>query len=332
MKDAAPSDLAGWGLHCFSPTARRTPHSIVDLDNNGEILAAAVRPVRPEHLAASGIAVTESQIRLLCDNGMLEADNDMIRTAVPVLGPAVIGPIRERLEDVAHGVANRLVEPVGVVRDALTAAGHRDSVWAVTFGHALDGLLWIELEARGRLPPTQLDVDHPYWRGVFWAVFPERPQSAGTNFRRVGSSTLVILWTDDVIDAVRALDDEPGLDEFILAATGGKRIPASTEFARADRELVDDTGRATVPAVEPHGPVQRSSEAIAQVTADALLGTALQPLIEAVPGADRAQAVVVVAHELIWTVTNALVAQGIVELPPLLSTGEGPLRDLLYIT
>ena len=231
--NAAPSDLAGWGLHCFSPTARRTPHSIVELDNNGEILAAAVSPIRPEDLAASGIPVTDSQIRLLCDNGVLIADNDMIRTAGPVLGPAVIGPIRERLEDVSHGVVDRLVEPVGVVRAALIAAGHGDSVWAVTFGHALDGLLWIELDARGQLPTTQLDLGHPYWRGVFWAVFPERPQSAGTNFRRVGNSTLVILWTDDIIDHVRALDDEPGLDEFILAAAAGRRIPTSTEFARA---------------------------------------------------------------------------------------------------
>ena len=68
------------------------------------------------------------------------------------------------------------------------------------------------------------------------------------------------------------------------------------------------------------------------MTADALLGTALQPLIKSVPDADRTQAVVVVAHELIWTVTNALVAHGIVELPPLLSTGQGPLRDLLYLS
>jgi hypothetical protein len=195
-RNAAPSDLAGWGLHCFSPTARRTPHSIVELDNNGEILAAAVSPVHPEDLAASGIPVTDSQIRLLCDNGVLIADNEMIRTAGPVLGPAVIGPIRERLEDVSHGVVDRLGEPVGAVRAALTAAGHSDSVWAVTFGHALDGLLWIELDARGHPP----------------------------------------------------------------------------------------------------------------------------------------QAVVVVAHELIWTVTNALVAQGIVELPPLLSTGGGPLRDVVYLT
>ena len=328
----APRDLAGWGLHCFSPTARRTPHSIVELDNNGEILAAAVTPIHPEDLGASGIPVTDSQIRLLCDNGVLIADNDMIRTAGPVLGPAVIGPIRERLEDIAHGVVDRLVEPVGGVRASLTAAGHGDSVWAVTFGHALDGLLWIELDARGQLPTTQLDLGHPYWRGVFWAVFPERPQSAGTNFRWVGSSTLVILWTDEIMDHVRALDDEPGLDEFILAAAAGRRIPTSTEFARADRELVDDTGRATVPVIEPHGPVQRHSATIARVTADALLGTALQPLVESVPGADRPQAVVVVAHELIWTVTNALLAQGIVELPPLLSTGEGPLRDVLYLT
>ncbi len=332
MTDVAPRTLAEWGLHCFSPTARSTPHSIVGLDNNGEILAAAVNPARTEDLAARGIAVTESQIRLLCDHGVLDTDNDMIRTAIPVLGPDVIGPIRERLRHMTHGLIDRLVQPVGAVRDALISAGHRDSVYAVAFGHALDGMLWTELDARGQLPPTELGAEHPYWRGVFWAVFPERPRSAGTNFRRVGSSTLVMLWTDDVIDAVRALDREPGLDEFISSAASGDRIPISTEFTRADRHLVDDTGRATVPVVEPQGPVQRHCEAIARRTADALLDSALQPLVESLPGAGRLQAVVVVAHELIWTVTDTIVAEGIVELPPLLSTGVGPLRDLLYLT
>ena len=331
MTEHVPSNLAAWGLHCFSPTARSTPHSVVELDNNGEILAAAVRPVHLNDLAARGIPVTASQVRLLCDYGLLDMDNDLIRTAVPVLGPDVIGPIRERLGDITDRVVDRLAEPVGAVRDELAAAGHGDSAYAVTFGHALDGLLWTELEARGQLPPTELDLEHPYWRGVFWAVFPERASSAGTNLRRRGSSTLVMLWTDDVIHAVQALDQEPGLDEFISAAATGDRIPTSTEFTRADRQLVDDTGRATVPVIEPEGPVQQHCEAIARLTADGLLDSALQPLTESLPGADRSQAVVVVAHELIWTVTDTVVAQGTVDLPPLLSTGAGPLRDLLYL-
>jgi hypothetical protein len=332
MADATPDDLAGWGLHCFCPTARSTPHSIVELDNNGQILAAAVNPVRPGDLAANGITVTASQIRLLCDYGVLEVHNDLICTAIPVLGPDLIDPIRERLGAVTDGVLERLVEPVGAVRDALIAAGHGDGAWAVTFGHALDGLLWTELDARGQLPPTELDLEHPHWRGVFWAVVRERSRSVGTNFRRIGSSTLVMLWTDDVIDAVHALDREPGLDEFISTAASGRRIPPSIAFTRADRQLVGDTGRPTVPVVESHGPVHRHCEAIARLAADALLDRALDPLVESIPRADRSQAVVVVAHELIWTISDALVTHGILDLPPLLTTGVGPLRDLLYLT
>ena len=332
MTEDAPSDLARWGLHCFSPTARSTPHSIIELDNNGEILAAGVNPVHRGDLAARGITVTESQIRLLCDYGVLDTDHGMIRTAIPVLGPDLTGPIRERLADITDGLIDRLVEPVGALREALTTAGHGASCYAVTFGHALDGLLWTELDTRRQLPPTELDLEHPHWRGAFWAVFPERPMSAGTNFRRVESSNLVMLWTDDVIDAIRALDQEPGLDEFIVAAASGDPIPTSAVFTRADRQLVDGTGRATVPVVEEQGPVQRHCEAIAQLTADALLDGALQPLLDSVPGAGRSHSVVIVAHELIWTVTDAVVTQGIVELPPLLSTGEGPIRDLLYLT
>jgi hypothetical protein len=332
MTDVAPDDLAAWGLHCFCPTARSTPHPIVELDNNGQILAAAVKPVRPQDLAASGVTVTASQIRLLCDYGVLEMQNDLIRTAIPVLGPDLLDPIRERLADVTDGVLERLAEPVGAVRDALIATGHADSAWAVTFGHALDGLLWTELDARGQLPPTELDLEHPYWRGVFWAVARERSRSAGTNFRRTGGSTLVLLWTDDVIDAVHALDREPGLDEFISTAVSGGRIPPSIAFTRADRQLVDATGRPTVPVVEPQGPVQRHCAAIARLAADALLDPALRPLVESIPRADGSQAVVVVGHELIWTMSDAVVSRGILDLPPLLATGVGPLRDLLYLT
>lgn len=36
-----PGDLSTWALHGFSPNARRTPHPILALDNNGAILTTA---------------------------------------------------------------------------------------------------------------------------------------------------------------------------------------------------------------------------------------------------------------------------------------------------
>ncbi|WP_189489016.1 hypothetical protein [Asticcacaulis endophyticus] len=72
------------------------------------------------------------------------------------------------------------------------------------FGHALDGLFWDRLRDRGALPKTTLTLEEPFWRGAYWAVFPKRTGTVGTNHLIEARATLVMTWSDAVTNRLNA--------------------------------------------------------------------------------------------------------------------------------
>jgi hypothetical protein len=194
----APTDLAAWGLHCFCITARQTPQSIVRLDHNGDLLHRAAGGVPLAVLRSEGLVSSDSQIRLLQAFGLLRQIDDMLITTFPIIGPEAIVALRARIAKVTEGLAETIAADARAMQAALADAGHADSAYAVLFGYALDGLLWNEPALRNVLPDAKLDLDHPFWRGTFWAVYPDRTGAPGTNEAVEGRASFVTVWTDDL--------------------------------------------------------------------------------------------------------------------------------------
>lgn len=67
-------DLSNHEIYCFCNGVRGTPDRIVRMDNNGAILAACQGGRTIEQLRAGVVAVTDSQIRLLQDSGLLRKE------------------------------------------------------------------------------------------------------------------------------------------------------------------------------------------------------------------------------------------------------------------
>jgi hypothetical protein len=318
-KVEAPSNLAEWGLHCFCITARHTPHAIVKADNNGRILWRARNGTTLEELRAVGASATDSQISLMRTYGLLTEEGGRFTTAFPILGPDIIVPLRTRLRGLANRLAPEVAPEAKTIASLLARAGYRGNSYAVVFGYALDGLLWDELRNRDALPDTTLDLDHPIWRGAFWAIYPERSGAPGTNEVALNGSNLVAVWTDHTVIA---------LNDRLASAKGS---PTTVDLTTGKTAV----GRMPVVRNTRDDPIHAAAQRIAVVTATALLDTSEgRALLESIPHASRSQAVVILAHELIWDITDSLVVAGAIVRPAALDgdrPGAAQLNQLMFL-
>jgi hypothetical protein len=297
-------------LHCFCLGARSTPHRVVSADDNGRLLYAARRPVTIESLRERGLPCTESQLRLLEIYDLLSRTGDTVQTTFPILDAASTSLLRRELATVTGEGGERLASAANDILVTLVEDRLAESAFAVVFGHALDGLLWNELRRREMLPSTALSLEHPFWRGAFWASYPKRDFAAGTNEVRAHGVTLTMVWTDDTADALAGLAEaESTLSwlESVASATGDQ----STSRRPGGRRPVPllHAGRSTR--------LSRACEALAARAADLIpdLSACRQLLHNTGVGADAPSAAVIIAHEIIWAVAERMMSEGLFAIP-----------------
>lgn len=280
------------------------------MDANGKILFEGVGGVLIDDLRSRGLTFNESQLALLVDYGLIDRDGEVIETQFPVLDPSAIAAVRDRTQAIAHGLLNDVAETVHEVVGKLAVRNQEQSGYALVFGHALDGVVWDLLRARKLLPAIDLTIDAPFWRGSFWACYPGRQGSAGTNEIRENGTTLVLVWNDEMTERLAAFSAEPGLRPLLRAID-----PTATEAS-----LVSGTGwNHMVPVIRTaeSDPVHAACSELAQVVAVAIADwTGCQDVLaDAGVAASAEDAVVIVTHELIWEIADLLTQSGTIVRP-----------------
>ncbi|WP_133061497.1 hypothetical protein [Streptosporangium minutum] len=314
-----PEDLALWALHCYCPNAMRTPHRLVSDGRNGRALYTA------RHGAARGdLDVSDEQLSQLLEFRLLERDGERLRTAFPVLGSGETSPLRAALRHLAIPLVDAVEKPVGEIAAELRRRGIDHSLYAMVFGYALDLLLWHQLRAEGAVPDTALTAERPWWNGAFWAVHPPRAGSSGTNFYRLAEDlTLVAVWSDATLHRLHDLATTPRLGE----ALRDRHVTAVTDSeGRRWRVRLDD-GRSAIPLVGVGDVLDELASAVAAPVSAFLLSRACQETYRYVSTDDRTVATVVIAHELIWEITEQLIARGSCTRAP----QDEELTDLLFL-
>lgn len=295
-----PKDLAKWGLHCFCITARHTPNGVIKADNNGSILWRAQKGVDVESLRSEQINVTESQILLLKAYGLVDFDGHKITTTFPVMGPEIMVPLRNQLHQLADKLAPKILPHARTIAAELTRAGYSRHGYSVVFGYALDGLLWDVLRTRHMLPDTTLDLEHPIWRGAFWAIYPERAGTAGTNETSFDKGALVSVWNDRTLVPLKAhLEVLATLHASGAANSAAGPLPNIPTI----RNVSGD-------------PIHDAAADIARLVADELvISDERRKLAAWLPHATQSEALLILAHEFIWDLMDDLQNRGFGKRP-----------------
>jgi hypothetical protein len=179
------------------------------------------------------------------------------------------------------------------VQAELKSRGQQASAEAVLFSYILDGLTWRALDGARALPSLQMDAEHPYWNGTFWAVYPKQDNMPGTNSRTIGRYELRMMWTPEVL---------PWFDRL-------KQIPTGVTTV--------DEGR--------DDPIYRHGRHAAQLIASAVLAAKLDDVI---PSAGRKQRVLIATHELMWMLLDRENRRLGISPAPVLKTGAKSLQDV----
>ncbi|RSN11737.1 hypothetical protein DMB42_14330 [Nonomuraea sp. WAC 01424] len=297
-----PADLALWALHCYCPNAIRTPHQVVSDGNNGRALYAA------RHGAARrDLDISDEQLAKLLEFRLVERDGERLRTAFPVLGPGEMGPLRAALRRLAIPLVDAVEKPVRELATELRRRGIGHSLYAMVFGYALDLLLWQRLRAEEAVPDTTLTAERPWWNGAFWAIHPPRADSSGTNFHRLTEDlTLVAVWSDATLRRLYDLAATPRIAE----ALRDRHVSVVTDPEGHHWRVRLDDGRSALPLVGVGDVLDELASAIAAPVSAFLLSRACQEAHRYITTGDRKVATVVISHELIWEITEQLIARG----------------------
>jgi hypothetical protein len=286
---APPEDLALWGLHGFCLGARVPPTRVIRMDDNGRLLW------RAQHGASRAeLGGTDSQIALLAAFGLIEDRGGDWHSTVPLLEMA---SLRARMAGLAQDLAGPVAAGLAGLTDLLSARGCAASAPAVLFGHGLDGRLWDVLRGRGLLPDTTLTLDHPFWRGAVWAVWPPVPKAAGLNVLAPAGAPLrlCMVWTEATLAGLRALAAQQATGQALLAGAAevlvlpGGRVPVLRAGDAADIIALD----------------------LAHQIADRFLDaeTSMAAQLPAEMAADLRR--VALGHELIWQLAGRLGLAGL---------------------
>ncbi|WP_144070102.1 hypothetical protein [Nonomuraea indica] len=303
-----PEDLARWALHCYCPNAIRTPHQVVRDGNNGQVLYAARHGALTKHLN-----ISDTQLSELLEFRLLERDGEKVRTAFPVLGSREITSLRTALRRLATPLVDAVEKPVQDIAVELQRRGIDHSLYAMVFGYALDLLLWHQLRAGDAVPDTELTAERRWWNGAFWALYPPRLGGSGTNFYRFAADlTLVTVWSDSTLNRLHTMASTPGLAE----AMQDQDVTSVTDSQGHRWRVRFDDGRPAIPLVGMNDVLDALAAAVARPVSVFLLSHDIEEAHRAIASDDRGVATVIVAHELIWEITEQLIARGVCTRAP----------------
>ena len=246
--------------------------------------------------------------------------------------------IRAALRDDAARLVASWDGELAAIHRMLSDRNLRYHALAIVFGYVLDGMLWTLLRYRRAVPETALTLEQPYWRGAFWALWPPRQASAGTNELRTTSARLVMTWTPATAAALAHLAHDPALAAD-LAICGTR----TTQGAGESRPCIckgRHGERWRVPAIRTNvdGPLaQAGGRMVLAIEASlASLGESagLNATLRAAGVDDSKVATVIVAHELIWEIAELLVAERKVERPAVAvdaASSSAALAELMFV-
>lgn len=314
-------DLSNHEIYCFCNAVRGTPDRIVRMDNNGAILAACQGGRTIEQLRAGGVAVTDSQIRLLQDWGLLRKDEGgSLRTTFPIFGQETVFPLRKLARASAADLVRNTRTEIRQLLDLLSKAGQEGSAYTLLFSYVLDDQVWEQFYADKLLVDRDPSLDEPFWTGVVWAYSPPREFSCGTNFTSNNGISLAVNWSPALADRMGPLmGGWRALRPLIEACAEKKWVEDPGERRLfSSYQLCDDQGRPTLAILteSESDPVFQMVSVVAKKVATHAAELARSDSVRTLLGTfEDAPRLVITYHELMWEILEETESNGLIRKP-----------------
>lgn len=166
------------------------PSQYAKIDNNWELLYTLRTPMSIKELRTTGIPFTYSQIIFLHIGGLIESQNNILRTVMPIFNEEQTTSIRTLSRSIAQTAFRETENYWYVFVKELKKHKLEKNTYSLVFSYVLDGKIW-----RMALPSHDSVATHTTWNGAFWALYNKRPHSfCGTNSFNVFHQT----WSDSL--------------------------------------------------------------------------------------------------------------------------------------
>jgi hypothetical protein len=316
-----PTQLSDYRIVQYISQKGYSPISIIRLDNNGDILLACRSGKTKEQLLETGIKVTDSQIRLLEIYRLLSNNNNILKTAIPILGSEQTSQIRQHSKDISEKLVYIIKPDVIELIQNLEKIGRERNAYSILFAYIFDSMSWSEFNSKGFVQSTKIDADHPFWAGEVYAFYPDRSFTSGTNTWSDGPLALKINWSrfanpflSPFYKEIRKMDDK--MFRQILESGFIEDGPVREAFRTFG--IIDNNGYVLIPIIDEteNNKIYMIGKKIAEKMAENTLKlVSFDNLKNEFDFRDTNQAIVVFYHELIWELMDTMEDQGIVKKP-----------------
>lgn len=334
------NNLSEYRIIQYASVKGYSPKSIMNLDNNGELLIACRKGKTVNQLNETGLSILKSQLRLLELYNLISVNDQIVQTTVPILGTAEIKRIREISKN-AGAVLLKVIQPdIERLLDILKTLRRERNTYSILFAYILDGIIWSDFESEKLVHPIEINVDNPFWSGEVWAYYPKRDFSCGTNNHVAGSSTFIVNWSQTANKFLRQFYEELSNynDQFRRSVDKGYMDDPEILNAFAPFRIFDKDGHLTIPVIEANddNELYQISRKISKKVAERIPSLiSLKSITEEFAFRDIQQALVITYHEIMWDLMDEIENQGLISKPVAFTDPENArqehLSDLMIV-
>jgi hypothetical protein len=315
-----PARFSDYDFSQYMMSSGYAPQSIIEMDNNGQIILACLAGKTRDELKSAGLSFAESQILLLKTWKLLEEKDGQLKTAFPILDADRTLKLRGRTRTAARSLGSEVQPEIVNLSRQLEAIGRRRSAYTILFSYILDGLVWDIFEQKKLLDARNLTVENPFWVGEVWASYPKRDFYCGTNSISDKGIAFKVNWAEKAI---------PKMAPFVADWKNFSRMfDDYVKIGRVENEeakkvfvpfnMFDASGHFTVPVIEEteSNPLYQIGLQLARLVADRVPAVLnLGAVTKDFNFRDNKQTLVIAYHELMWDLLDEMEGQNLIRKP-----------------
>lgn len=321
---------------CFCTYGVAHPYSILNLDNNWDLLFALENGKSLKELDSLSIDYTQSQIKMLELWNLIEKTDRKYYTTIPVIYSNETKRIREQTKAYAQEIVTLIKDDYKDLTAVLNKKKLSKNSFSIFFAFVLDDLVWQHLREDSLITRNKITKENPFWDGTMWLIQPEREFSCGTNSIGYENYYLSLNWNGN-------LNIEfPDYKILKLMLKDYKELGKINNpdviKALKQYQFFDEKGELLLPVIEGDSTnkIYMQSEKISKKVANYLkekidfgIVTYYYPTIT------KQQAMLIIYHEIMWDILDIIEKNGQLNKPKafrdLQNAKDEDLKDLIFI-